>query len=87
LVAVHGELQALALVRIGVLAGHCQELGDRLGIAFRCAADRLRIGHVMALHVVAEQMEAQLDRIRRGQMLEERRDRARLRRRVDEPEQ
>src|SRR5204863_4603231 len=49
-------------------------------------SERLRLGQVMTA-VVAEQVEADLDGIGRGEVVEESRGRARLRRRVDQSEQ
>ena len=74
-------------VGVDVLGGRRQQLADRGVVALRRPPDRLRLDHVVALRVVAEQMEADLDRIGRGEVLDERRHRARLRRRVDEAEQ
>src|SRR5207248_6806019 len=80
-------LQAPALLRIAVLGGGGQQLGDRSVISLRCAANRLRLRNVVAAHVVAEQVQANLDRFGRSEVFEEGRHRARLRRGVDQPEQ
>ena len=76
-----------ALLRVDVLAGRLHQLVDRGGVSLGRAPDRLGLGHMVAARVVAEQVQADLDRLGRREVLEEGRGRARLRRRVDEPEQ
>ncbi len=75
------------LVLVGPLGQRLEELICRLGVAPCGALDHVRAVVVRGGGVVTEEVQLQLDRVGRLELIHERGERPRLRRLVDDPEQ